>query len=155
MTRQVAPVVRALALAATGGPVAAETVTVTTHIDAPVDEVWGAVRDVYAVERRLVPGMVSETQRDGDVRIVTFANGFVVKERIVSINDAQRRMAYSAFGGKSTYHAASMQVVEEPGGCRIVWITDFLPAELKPFIGENMRAGSEVMKRTLEKKVGG
>lgn len=135
---------------ALAGPAAAETVRTEIHINANVDAVWAAVRDVYRVDRRLVPGLVTAVQRDGDVRVVTFANGFVVKERIVTIDDAERRLAYSAFGGKATYHMASMQVLPEKSGSNVVWITDFLPAELRGFIADNMKQDMAVMKRTLE-----
>jgi hypothetical protein len=33
------------------------------------------VRDVGAVHRRLVPGIVVDARLDGDARVVTFANG--------------------------------------------------------------------------------
>ena len=131
-------------------PAAAETVRTEIHINAPADAVWSAIKDVYAVDTRLVPGLVTRVQREGDVRVVTFANGFVVKERIVTIDDAARRLAYSAFGGKATYHMASMEVVPDKSGSSIIWITDFLPAELKGFITANMQQGMKVMKRTLE-----
>lgn len=135
---------------ALAGPATAETVRTEIHINATVNAVWAAVRDVYEVDKRLVPGLVTAVQRDGDVRVVTFANGFVVKERIVTIDDAEHRLAYSAFGGKATYHMASMQVLPQKSGSKVVWITDFLPAELKDFIAANMEQGMAVMKRTLE-----
>ena len=52
-------------------------------IEAPPGDVWAAVRDVGAVHQRLARGFVVETKLDGDARIVTFANGFVVREMIV------------------------------------------------------------------------
>lgn len=146
--------VNAIGAAALGialaSPATAETVRTEIHINATVDAVWAAVRAVYEVDKRLVPGLVTAVQRDGDVRVVTFANGFVVKERIVTIDDAGHRLAYSAFGGKATHHMASMQVLPEKSGSKVVWITDFLPAELKGFIAANMEQGMAVMKRTLE-----
>ena len=62
-----------------------------------------------------------------------FANGMVVRERILDIDESSRRVAYTALDGPGmSYHHASMQIVEGgQGRCRFVWITDFLPAELK------------------------
>ena len=45
------------------------------RIDAPVDRVWDALRDVGALHTKLVPGFVKDTKLEGDVRIVTFGNG--------------------------------------------------------------------------------
>lgn len=53
-------------------------------IDAPVEQVWEALRDVGALHTRLVPGFVVECVLDGDARHVTFANGMTAKELIVA-----------------------------------------------------------------------
>jgi hypothetical protein len=52
-------------------------------IHAPPNIVWEAVRDVGAVHKRLVPGLVVEAHLEGDARIVTFANGMVLRELII------------------------------------------------------------------------
>lgn len=127
-----------------------ETITVTTRIDAPADFVWAAVRDPYAVHQRLAPGFVTDVKKDGDTRVVTFANGFTVRERIVSIDDGAKRLVYSAYGGKSTHHQASMQVFSDGVGTKLVWVSEFLPADLRAFISGQMDKGAEVMRATLE-----
>ena len=66
-------------------------------IKASPDDVWAAVRDVGAVHRRLAEGFVTDTRLDGDARVVTFANGMVLRELIVDIDDATRRFAYCAY----------------------------------------------------------
>jgi carbon monoxide dehydrogenase subunit G len=150
--------VSAVAAAALGAtlarPADAETIRTEVHISTNADAVWTAIRDVYHVDKRLVPGLVTSVQRQDDVRVVTFANGFIVKERIVTIDDAERRLAYSAFGGKATYHMASMQVFPDKSGSKVVWITDFLPVELTGFIKANMGQGMAIMKRALERPAG-
>ena len=50
---------------------------------APAATVWDAVADFGELHTRLVPGFVTGTAVDGDVRTVTFANGLVVRERLV------------------------------------------------------------------------
>ncbi len=61
-------------------------------LEAPADQVWDAVRDVGALHTRLVPGFVVDTQMDGEARLVTFANGLVAREAIVSLDDERRRL---------------------------------------------------------------
>ncbi len=131
-------------------PAAADTVTIETLVKADPATVWAAVRDVYRVHEVLAPGFVTDVRAEDGARVVTFEGGLVIRERIVTIDDAARRMAYSAFGGRATYHMASMHVLAEGEASRIVWTTDFLPSELKPFITANMTRGAEVMRRTLE-----
>lgn len=52
-------------------------------LDATADEVWDAVRDVGALHTRLVPGFVVDTRVEESARIVTFANGMIVREPII------------------------------------------------------------------------
>jgi uncharacterized protein YndB with AHSA1/START domain len=120
-------------------------------IHAPPDTVWAAVRDVGAVHKRLAPGFVADTRLEGDSRIVTFANGFVVRERIVDIDDASRRLAYAAVNGRATHHHATLQVFADgERGTRLVWVTDLLPNEVAETIRALVEEGAGVMKRTLE-----
>ncbi len=120
-------------------------------IEATADSVWDAVRDVGQVHRRLVPGLLTDTQLEGGARVVTFANGMVVRELIVDLDDDQRRLAYAATGGRATHHHASIQVMPEgEHRCRLVWITDLLPHAMVSTIGALVEQGARVMKQTLE-----
>jgi hypothetical protein len=65
------------------------------HTAARIDYVWDAVRDVAALHTRLVPGFVVNTTLESGVRIVTFANGAVVREPIVTIDDVARRLVWT------------------------------------------------------------
>ena len=123
-------------------------------IAAPPDAVWAAVHDVGAVHLRLVPGFVTDTRMEEGARIVTFANGMVVRELIVDIDDAARRLAYASVGGRAAHHNASMQVFADAGGSRLVWITDVLPDALVEAIRANVEHGSEIIKKTLERDAG-
>jgi carbon monoxide dehydrogenase subunit G len=124
-------------------------------IDAPADAVWEAVRDVGEVHRRLVPGVLLDARLDGDARVVTFANGLVARELIVTVDDDARRFAYASVGGRARHHNASMQVFAHGDGTRLVWITDVLPDELAEPIGALVEQGAAVMKRTLERAASG
>src|SRR5262245_6658665 len=113
------------------------------------EDVWAAVRDVGAVHQRLAPGFVVDTKFDGAARTVTFASGTVVHELIVDINDADRRVSWTAVGGRFKHHNGSMQVLaEEDGGSRLVWITDLLPNELALPIGAIQDHGMAVIQQT-------
>src|ERR1700750_3031523 len=94
-------------------------------IDAAPADVWDALRDFGALHTRLAPGFVTDTRLDGDARIVTFANGNVVRERLVHCDDARQRLAYAIASERMTQHNASIQIIAEGSTqCRAVWITD-------------------------------
>jgi len=120
-------------------------------IEAPVADVWAAVRDVGAVHQRLARGFVVDTRLDGDARIVTFVNGVVVRELIVDVDNEARRLAYAAVGGRASHHNASIQVFADgEARTRLVWITDVLPNEVAGPIGALVEQGARAMKQTLE-----
>jgi carbon monoxide dehydrogenase subunit G len=119
------------------------------------EQVWDAIRDIGALHTRLVPGFVIDTRLEPGARIVTFGNGMVVREPIVDINDGDRRLAWSATGGRTTHYNAAAQVFAgENGGARVVWIADLLPDEAAPQIRAAMDQGMAVMKRTLDHLTG-
>lgn len=120
-------------------------------IEARPENVWAAVRDVGAVHQRLAPGFVVDVRLEGDARVVTFANGAVVRELIVDIDDVARRLVYAAVGGRAAHHNASMQVFAEgEEHSRLVWITDVLPNEVAGPIRALIEQGAGVIKQTLE-----
>ena len=105
------------------------------------------------MHQRLTPGILVDTQLNGDERIITFARGAVVRELIVALDDEARRLAYAVVEGskRTTYHHASMQVfARDEGGSRLVWITDFLPHDQGVSIAAIIERGAELMKQTLE-----
>jgi Polyketide cyclase / dehydrase and lipid transport len=113
--------------------------------------VWDAIRDVGAIHKRLVPGFVVDCRLEGDSRIVTFANGMVVRELIVDVDNERCRHSWSARGEPLTHHNASVQVFSDGRDkCRVVWIADLLPNEVAEAIGEMIQQGLNTMKQTLE-----
>jgi hypothetical protein len=120
-------------------------------VDASPEEVWAAIRDVGGIHTRLARQFVVDTRLEGDSRLVTFANGAAVRERIVNIDDRQRRLAYAVVEGRPTHHNASLQVFDAgKSRCRIVWIADLLPEDVAGLIDGMMDQGCAAMKRTLE-----
>jgi hypothetical protein len=113
--------------------------------------VWEAIKDVGAIHSRLAQGFVTNAVLEGSLRTVTFANGFVVQEQIVSANDELRRLAYRAVGGKATHHNAYFQVFPATAGTsKVLWVTDLLPDEVKDPIEQMVELGSVAMQKTLE-----
>src|SRR6185436_20937734 len=86
------------------------------RVASSAERVWDAVRDVGALHTRLVPGFVTDTKLDGETRVVTFGNGMVVREPIVSLDDSRRRLAWTAIGGRTTHYNAVLQVIDEGDG---------------------------------------
>lgn len=123
-------------------------------VRAKPEAVWDALRDIGAIHERLARGFVTDTRMDGPDRIVTFVNGLVVRERIVSIDETIRRLAYSAASERLTHHNASFQVFADGGdGSRILWIADMLPDVAADAIGAMMEEGCQAMRRTLEGEI--
>jgi carbon monoxide dehydrogenase subunit G len=123
-------------------------------VEAPADRVWDAIRDVGAVHTRLARGMVRDTHLDGDSRLVTFANGETVRERIVDIDDRSRRLAYAVVGWRTTHHHASFEVVTDgQSRSRVIWVADLLPDGLAGLVDGLMEQGSAAIKATLEAAV--
>ncbi|TDC74577.1 SRPBCC family protein [Streptomyces hainanensis] len=128
------------------------TVQRTALIDTDPEALWAAIRDWGQVHRRLAPGFVVDTRVEGDVRVVTFAEGTVVHELVVSLDDDTRRIAYAVVGGslEVVHHHASMQVFAETDGrSRFVWTTDVRPDSLAEPIGAMVDQGIRVIRGTL------
>ena len=112
--------------------------------------VWDAIRDVGALHTRLVPGFVIDTKLEPGARIVTFGNGKVVKEPIVSVDDARMRLVWASQGGALSHYNGAVRVFAENGGSRVVWTADFLPNEAEPSLAPMLEEGLRVMKATLD-----
>lgn len=119
---------------------------------APADAAWSSLRDVGQLHTRLVPGFVTDTKLEPGARIVTFANGMVAREIIVTIDEDERRVVWSAVGGSLTHHNGSAQVSSNASGATtVVWIADFLPNEATATMDAMMDQGMAVMKQTLDR----
>ncbi len=123
-------------------------------IDASPDDVWDALRDFGAVHERLAPGFVTESQLDGDdVRVITFFNGAVARERLVGIDERSRRLAYSVVASPLglTHHNAAAQVIDgDGGGTRFLWSADVLPDSAGSRVAELMDLGIDAIKKAFE-----
>ena len=141
-----------------GGPMVEcmTSIELTIPIDASPGTAWEAVRDFGAVHERLVPGFLTACHPDGEDRVVTFFNGAVARERLVTLDDDRRRLVYSVIDSAIglTLHQASVEVVaatDDDGraGTAIRWVADFLPPELEPTIRSMMETAADTMRRAF------
>lgn len=123
-------------------------------LNAPARAVWSALRDFGAVHTRVAPGFLIKLEMDpksnGGDRIVTFFNGLVARERLVTTDDEGCRLVYAVVEGRASHYNAAVQVFPEGDGSRLVWTIDLLPNDLEPAIGGLMDHATGFMKKALE-----
>ncbi|WP_129790650.1 SRPBCC family protein [Sphingosinicella sp. CPCC 101087] len=122
------------------------------EIGCPPEDIWDAARDVGALHTRLVPGFVTATEMLPDVatptRRVTFANGAVADEAIVTIDDDRRRLVWTVLGVE--HHNGALEIHPSPIGARVTWTADVLPVDFAERISPMMADGLRKMKAHLE-----
>ncbi|WP_336967406.1 SRPBCC family protein [Sphingobium aromaticiconvertens] len=108
------------------------------------------LRQADRADRLFAPVLAGCTMQD-DIRTVTFANGLVASEQIVTIDDADRRFAYHVMGEMFEHHSASMQIVPvDDRSCRFIWISDFLPGDRVETVQPLVIAGASALARNME-----
>lgn len=123
------------------------TVQVEIELAADAADAWALIGD-YGAAADLAPGFVTGCSLEGDDRIVTFASGFVVREKLVTLDPVRRRLVYSARGGRTEHHNAAMEVAaRESGGSLLRWTADVLPDSLAPFVEGLMTQGAAAISR--------
>jgi hypothetical protein len=121
-------------------------------LDARPDDVWAAVRDFGAVHQRVAPGFVTDCKLDGDSRIVTFANGNIARELLVTMDEERRRLVYAVVSERVKQHSASIQIFADGDNrSRMVWIADVLPNEIGPYIDGQMDLGALAMQKNFRR----
>jgi uncharacterized protein YndB with AHSA1/START domain len=130
------------------------TISKEVEIHASPEQVWDALSDVGALHSRLAAGFVVDTRMEGNARVVTFANGMVVREDIVAVDQAARRVAWAIIGQQFHHYNGAAQVFDHADGTRFVWTTDLLPDELAPNVDAMMTAGIAAIKKTIEEEAG-
>jgi hypothetical protein len=116
----------------------------------PVERAWAALRRVDRAHILFSPVLVDGAM-EGDIRTVTFANGRAVRERIITVDEQRRRIAYSVLGDMFEHHSASMEILPvDETSCRFVWISDFLPEERSETVQPLVEQGSRALDRNVE-----
>lgn len=119
------------------------------ELGANVAKVWATIRDVGAADLAF-PGVLTACRLDGDVRTVTFANGMIVREQIVTVDEAHRRVAYAVIEGGFSHHSASMQVESvDDKTCRMIWVSDFLPDDAAAVVAPLVEQGAAALQRAM------
>jgi hypothetical protein len=118
---------------------------------ASASDVWSAIRDIGALHTRLVPGFVTDTKLEPGARVVTFVNGTVLREPIVTLDDEARRLVWTAEGARARHYNAALQVSELADGLTsVVWTADFLPDDIAGYMSQAIEAGMAAMQRSLD-----
>ena len=115
------------------------------------DKAWTALRQVGEAHHLFAP-VLAGCELNGDTRTARFTSGMVVLERILDVDEDRRRVAYTVLDAPGmTFHHASMQILDAPGGHALfVWDTDYLPHEAGPALAPLIEQGATALKRNLE-----
>lgn len=115
-------------------------ITKTIDLGTGSDKVWEVLRDPGRANELIT--FLGEVAVDGNTRVCALPGDDTLEELIVDIDDDARRFTYSIrrspFG--FTHHQASMQAIPEGEGTRLVWVTDFLPDEVRSAVDETLTA---------------
>ena len=111
--------------------------------------VWQKLRDFGQVHTKVAPGFLTELRMDKGDRVLTFFNGMVARERLVTLDDDARRLVYAVVEGRTSHYNAAVEVLAEGDGSRVVWTIDLLPDELAPAIGGMMDEAVKSMRKAL------
>jgi hypothetical protein len=111
-------------------------INLKTTLAVSADQLWAEVKDVGGVSGMLE--VIAESSLDGDQRSCTLADGGLLSETIMSVDDEHKRVAYTITESPFPIeaHAASMQVTDAGDGkSTFQWITDVLPDEMADGLG--------------------
>ena len=111
--------------------------------------VWQKMRDFGQVHVKVAPGFLTDLRMDHGDRVLTFFNGMVARERLVTLDDEACRLVYSVVEGQASHYNAAVQVFPDGDGSRVVWTIDLLPGELASPIGGMMDEAVKVMRTAL------
>lgn len=117
------------------------------ELNCTAEKAWSLLADFTAPHKAFVGLLVDAKPEEGG-RVVTFASGAVIHEKLVTLDPERRRVVYSAYGGRFTHHSAAIEIVETVKGCRFVWIIDLLPGEAEPIVRGLMEQGAEAFAKT-------
>lgn len=123
-------------------------------IRVPPARVWDVLGDFADGPARMAPGAVTDSYlASPDVRVVSFARGAVLREKLISLDHDAKRLVFSVVGDTSTpeHDNASLQVFAHGDGhSKVTWTRDVLPAELAIEWAPAMAHGLQLFKETLE-----
>ncbi|UGQ11743.1 SRPBCC family protein [Yinghuangia sp. ASG 101] len=113
----------------------------TLHFRAPLrvppETAWHFLECYSRAEVHAFSACVAE-RREGNVRVVTLADGGEVRERNVTVDAGLMRAVYTVPGlHGAEHHQAEMRIERHAdGGAFLVWCTDVLPHRLAEHLRE-------------------
>jgi hypothetical protein len=125
-----------------------KTVTLAQQLKQAADEVGAIFSDVTRCD--WVPA-VEKITLVGDVRSFDMAGLGEVQERIVLLDDEQRKLQYSVIKARSLldHHLATIRVTEAGAGCHFYWETEIAPDEYAPAIEQGMQSAFAQLQKIL------
>ncbi|WP_443750784.1 SRPBCC family protein [Asticcacaulis solisilvae] len=125
------------------------TFRIESIIDRPAPAAWARLGDL-GNSHLAFPGVLTACAFDGNVRTVTFADGTVIRERIVTVDAAAMRLAYGVLD-RFEHHASIMEIIPvNPGQCRFQWVSDVLPDAAIERVAGLMTKGAAAFKSACE-----
>jgi hypothetical protein len=127
------------------------------HVELPIrasaQKVWQALATPGDAHLAFVGVLTGCRMESEDVRVATFANGQVIKERIISVEPQRMRIAYGVIESPFIHHSASMEVVARGDDeCLFVWVADVLPHPAAAAITPLMEQGARALRSAMEKE---
>jgi hypothetical protein len=124
------------------------------ELDIDADRAWAVLRD-FGNAASLFADVLTDCQRVGNTRVVTFAGGRCITERLITLDDDRQRLVYSVLDGAFSHHNASMRIERRDGGCAFLWVSDFIPDEAAALVQPLVDAGCQALLRNLPRMAAG
>ena len=123
-------------------------VKVDHQFNASADQLWAILGTPDRID--WVPGVTSCTF-DGEVRSLHLPGAGDIKERILSRDEDSKTMEYSCFETPAPLqsHHASIEIIANADGCRLLWETRVAPVEIEAFIRTSMEGCLERLTEIL------
>jgi hypothetical protein len=104
------------------------TIYLASRVEATATAVWSQISDIRAPER--LTNMIHTVDVTGDNERSCATDQGKIVERIISVDDEHRRIAYTAIASPFpiSHHNAAMTVIDDEDGCVLTWVTDIEPA---------------------------
>jgi carbon monoxide dehydrogenase subunit G len=112
------------------------------------DKVWALVGDFGGIGGWM-PG-IDSCRVEGDERILE-TMGMSITERLVSMDEAARRLTYSiAAGAPVESHEAVITVAPSGAGCHVTWVVEAEPDEMADLMATIYQQALEALKNHVE-----
>ncbi len=116
---------------------------VEIEVAAAPDEVWAKVGDFGGIGA-IFPAM-EEVRLEGDDRVISML-GMVIRERLITRDDATRSLTYSIVDGLPVEaHQATVSVAPSGDGSLVTWAVEATPDEMLPLFTDSYTSALQVL----------